>query len=195
MQNIFNEQEWEQAEKLAAKLLTGALIPLSLYKKTPGGYQSPNVTKIAGIIIAGHHLGFTPFESLEKINVLQNKLTLNSNAYLHLAYKTGEVEELNTKLEGKAIEKKAITIVKRKGITNVFIREFSLQDAIAAKLYDPNFKGKSPWYLYTDRMLIARSQSYAIRDAFADALGSIVYTTEEIENIDQEINNGPKNNN
>lgn len=184
---IYDPDKWGAAEKLAEKLLQGGLVPLSFFRKdNTGKYIAPSQTKIAGIIIAGTDLGFSPFEALEKIIIMSGKLTLTANAYKTLVYRSGMIEAFKTELKGEpdALNRTAICTIHRKGMKEPINSSFSLKDAIDAGLYDPKQKERnniSPWYKYTDKMLIARAQTSTIRDGFSDVLKGAMYTEEELQ--------------
>jgi hypothetical protein len=89
---------------------------------------------------------------------------------------SGLCEDRRETITGSGKYRKAICIVKRKGMETPTERTFSMQDAETAGLIA---KG-GPWKQYPDRMLLMRARAFAFRDAFADVLRGIA-VREEIE--------------
>lgn len=155
--------------ELAAKIHASKLAPKDL--------ESPEAILVA--MQHGMELGFSPMQALQSIAVINKRPVVWGDAALALVKAHPEFEDVVETMEDGTTEetKLAKCVVKRKGKEPVTQR-FSVKDAIRAGLW-----GKSgPWTQYPRRMLQMRARSWAIRDAFPDALKG-VGIHEEVQDI------------
>jgi hypothetical protein len=122
------------------------------------------------IMIAVQHgleVGLSPMSALQNIAVVNGKPCIYGDAALALCCSHPsflDIEETVSR-DGTADGHLATCVVKRRDRSAV-VRTFSESDAKKAQLW-----GKSgPWQQYPQRMLQMRARSWALRDAFPDAL-------------------------
>lgn len=131
-------------------------------KLAPKGFDSPHAIMVA--IQAGLELGLPPNQALQSIAVINGRPSLWGDACLALASSRPDFEDIQEVIEAD----KATCTIRRKGRTPV-VRTFTEADAKRAGLW-----GKSgPWTQYPARMLQMRARSWALRDAFPDALRGV----------------------
>lgn len=156
----------------------------------------------AQVFVAMAHaleIGLSPFSGLQNLAVINGKVSMYGDAPLALVRRSGLLEEFEEWLEdmdGERLERpadiskalkdgdlRAVCRVKRKGQQPI-IRDFSLEDADAAKL-----RGKDgPWKTYTKRMLMFRARGYALRDGFGDVLnGTTIGETTDPGEMEYEV--------
>ena len=136
--------------------------------------------KPADILVAvqwGSEVGLPPLAALQNVCVINGKPTIYGDSMLALVTghpEYGGHEETMAKPDGDLVATcKIVRLVKgREVITE---RTFSQGDAKRANLWG---KG-GPWKLYPKRMLQMRARSFAIRDAFPDALSGIAMAEEQ----------------
>lgn len=115
----------------------------------------------------GMELGLAPMQALQSIAIVNGKPVVYGDTALAIATAHPAFLDIEEKVErnGTADGHVATCIVKRRDRSAV-VRTFSESDAKKAGLW-----GKSgPWQQYPDRMLQMRARSWALRDAFPDAL-------------------------
>lgn len=127
--------------------------------------------KVVACILAGHEVGIGPMQSLSKIYVVDGKPTMAAELMRALVLRAGHdiwVEESsNTR----------VTVCgRRAGREFVSKVTWTMDDARQAKL-----AGKQNWQQYPRAMLLARATSELARLMFADVLGGISYSIEELE--------------
>jgi len=186
-------QTWQEAEKLAKLLCKTKLVP--------PGFESPDLCLIA--ILQGMEMGLPPLTALQRMALVEGKLTLWGDGALALVLKSGlctsitewmglgDQDELNSGKANSAgikdmtfdplMQKRedewiAFCEVTRAHWLKPIRRSFSVIDAKRAGLW----KKEGPWLDYPKRMLQMRARAFALRDAFADVLGGL-YVREEIE--------------
>ena len=182
-------QSWQEAEKLAKLLCKTKLVPQ--------GFESPDLCLIA--IMQGMEMGLPPMMALQRMALVEGKLTLWGDGALALVLKSGlctsmtewmDVCDQNGDLGLRSAKDQTFSPgfdrdqenwvahceVQRLGWPEPIIRSFSVRDAKRAGLWQK----EGPWMDYPKRMLQMRARAFALRDAFADVLGGL-YLREEIE--------------
>ncbi len=143
---------------------------------TPKGFKD----KPQDILIAmelGRTLNLAPLQAIQNIAVINGRPSVWGDAVLAICSGHPEFEDITEEpIEGEG----GITIgycctVKRKGRSAV-IQRFTIDDAKVARLWGK----QGPWSTNPSRMLQMRARSFALRDAFADALGG-VKVAEEVQ--------------
>ena len=157
----------QQQMAMAVELSHSGIVPVA-YAGRPAA--------IFAAVQYGSEFGLKPMTSLQNIAVVNGKPTLGTDVSLALAMRHPEWAgyEINILTE----EKCKITVYrqyKKTGKTVAFTGEFSMVEARAAGLCRPD----SPWVKWKKRMLKHRATSFALRDAFPDALAG-VYSPEEM---------------
>jgi hypothetical protein len=125
----------------------------------PRGFNSPEAVMVA--VQHGLELGLAPMQSLQSIAIVNGKPVVYGDTALALCTAHPSFLDIEETTEGNT----ATCVVKRRDRSPV-VRTFSEADAKKAGLW-----GKSgPWQQYPSRMLQMRARSWALRDAFPDAL-------------------------
>jgi hypothetical protein len=201
-------QTWQEAEKLAKLLCKSKLVPQ--------GFESPDLCLIA--ILQGLEMGLPPMMALQRMALVEGKLTLWGDGALALVLKSGLCPSITEwmGLTGHIGESQS----KSDQVTDRIVCERDLifdpsaqkreDDWIAFcevtragwdkpirrsfSTYDAKranlWKKEGPWADYPKRMLQMRARAFALRDAFADVLGGL-YLREEIEPRDKRANASP----
>jgi hypothetical protein len=186
-------QSFQEAEKLAKLLCKTKLVP--------PGFESPDLCLIA--ILQGMEMGLPPLTALQRMALVEGKLTLWGDGALALVLKSGlctsitewmglgDQDEFNKEssnnsgvkdmtfdplMQKREDEWVAFCEVTRAHWLKPIRRSFSVIEAKRAGLW----KKEGPWLDYPKRMLQMRARAFALRDAFADVLGGL-YVREEIE--------------
>lgn len=125
----------------------------------PKSFDTPEKVMVA--IQAGLEVGLAPMQALQSIAIVNSKPVIFGDAALALAMRHADFEDIDEVVDAEG----ATCTIKRRGRTPV-VRTFTMADAKRAKL-----AGKDgPWQMYPQRMLQMRARSWALRDAFPDAL-------------------------
>ena len=125
----------------------------------PKSFNSPEAVMVA--IQHGMELGLAPMQALQSIAIVNGKPVVYGDTALALATAHPAFLDIEETVEGNT----ATCVVKRRDRSAV-VRTFSEADAKKAGLW-----GKAgPWQQYPSRMLQMRARSWALRDAFPDAL-------------------------
>lgn len=125
----------------------------------PKGFNSPEAVMVA--VQHGLELGLAPMQALQSIAIVNGKPVIYGDTALALATAHPAFLDIEESVEGNT----ATCVVKRRDRSAV-VRTFSEADAKKAGLW-----GKAgPWQQYPSRMLQMRARSWALRDAFPDAL-------------------------
>ena len=133
----------------------------------PKSFDTPEKVMVA--IQAGLEVGLAPMQALQSIAVVNNKPCIFGDAALALAMHHPEFEDIEEVIDGE----EATCTIKRRGRTPC-VRTFTMADAKRARL-----AGKDgPWQQNPSRMLQMRARSWALRDAFPDALRGLGVTEE-----------------
>lgn len=167
-------QELSKPERRASTLAKGGVIFQSMEdlarfcsavvasRLAPKDFSTPEAVMVA--IQHGAELGLAPMQSLQSICVINGRPSVWGDAAAALCRAHPECVDIIEEIGEEA----ATCTVKRKGCLDVK-RTFSTADAKKAGLL-----GKAgPWTQYTKRMLQMRARSWALRDAFPDALKGV----------------------
>src|SRR6185369_7312068 len=121
-------------------------------------------------------LGLSPMQALQSVAVINNRPVIWGDGALAVVKAHPECEDVIETFEDSEDEEKKLArcVVKRTGKEPV-TRTFSVRDAVRAGLLDGPV-----WKKYPRRMMAMRARSWAIRDAFPDALKG-VGVREEVE--------------
>jgi len=138
----------------------------------PKGMNTPAQVMIS--IMRGMEVGLAPFQSLEKIPVVNGRALIMGEAALAIVRASGKATYVKEWLEGEG-DKRVAHCEAQRG-PELIHRQFSAMDAKKAGLWG---KG-GPWSQYPDRMLTMRARAFALRDGFADLLGGL-YLAEEFD--------------
>jgi hypothetical protein len=124
----------------------------------------------------GSEVGLSPMQSLQSIAVINGRPTIWGDAALALVQSSPVCEYVKEYTEGQGDNLTAVCEAKRRGYPAPTVSRFSMADAKRAGL-----AGKAgPWSSYPERMLALRARGFALRNAFADALGGLI-TAEEAQ--------------
>lgn len=152
----------DKAWQLAARVSKTSFVP-DVFRNKP--------EEVLSAILSGREIGIGPMQSLQKINVIKGKPTQSSELMRALVQSHGHeiwTEDYTTT---------RVTLCgKRAGSENVNKVTWTMDDAKRAKL-----DGKDNWRQFPRAMLLARATGELCRLMFADVLGGISYTPEEIE--------------
>ena len=163
------------------------------------GLAPKGITTKEAIFIAiemGLEVGLPPMAALQNIAVINGRPSIWGDAQLAVCRGTGEVEEFTEWYEqgGKKLARNPTTFgddtaavckVKRRGY-EATETAFSVADAKVARLWGK----EGPWSQYPGRMLRFRARSFALRDAFGDALKGL-RAAEEVMDDPAEVNVTP----
>jgi hypothetical protein len=128
----------------------------------PKGLDTPEALMVA--ICYGLEIGLAPMQSIQSVAVINGRPTLWGDAVPALIMSKPDFVDMEETVDPQ----KCICTVTRKGRVPV-TRSFSVEDAKKAGLW-----GKAgPWQQYPTRMLQMRCRSWAIRDAYPDALKGV----------------------
>ena len=152
-------QNLDDLMSLANVLVKSGLLPTTV--NTP--------EKAAAIILKGRELGMPVMESMALINVIQGKPTIAPQGMLALAYRTGQLEELDIKDDGFTC---TVTMT-RKG-RKPHSESFSMDDAANLGL-----AVKDNWKKQPKTMRKWRAIAACARVVFPDVIGGM-YTPEEM---------------
>lgn len=180
--------DFENMQRFANALIEGGMVPKSI--KSPGA--------VVGIIEAGKELGLPPMYALANLTFTNGRLGIMGDAAKALIRNSGalepgtDFEEVYSGIENTP-EWKCTVSAHRAGQSKRFSRDFSIADAVVARLvrlegkkvlaraYD-GYDDKGPWATYTKRMLMYRALGFLVRDYFSDSLCGFALA-EEIRDI------------
>lgn len=144
----------------------------------PKDYQG----KPANVLVAvqwGMELGLAPMQAMQNIAVINGRPSIWGDAMLAICQAHPQFQGIDEQVD----DTRATCTVKRNGRT--VTQTFTMEDAKRAGL-----AGKQgPWSQYPKRMMQMRARSFALRDAFADALKGI-QSAEEVQDIPTERDMG-----
>jgi hypothetical protein len=126
---------------------------------------------VLAAILTGHEVGIGPMQALAKINVIKGKPTMSAELMRALVQRAGH--DIWTEEYGST---RVVLCGKRAGREHVTKVTWTLDDAKRAGL-----AGRDNWRAYPRSMLLARATSELCRLMFADVLGGISYSAEELE--------------
>lgn len=143
----------------------------------------------------GAPLGLSVLASLQNIAVINGRPSVWGQAALAVVLGATDsagrpvCESFREWEEGEGDDLVAICEVRRRGWGEPVRRVFSVEDAKQARLWlgmgisDRSKREQSVWFKYPRRMLQMRARSWAMRDAFPDALSGLPIA-EEIRDVD-----------
>jgi hypothetical protein len=137
-------------------------------KLAPSGFGTPEAILVA--MQHGMELGLSPMQSLQSIAVIHGRPCVWGDAALALVKAHPECEDVIETFERGDNDDALLAkcTVQRRGKAPV-VRTFSVAQAKKATLWG----NKGPWTQYPQRMLQMRARSWALRDAFPDALKGV----------------------
>ena len=125
---------------------------------------------IVAVFLQGYEIGLGPMQSLRSIVMIQGTPTLKSETMRALVVRAGHDIDLDA-----ADDHCTVSVHRREWAADRWSTfTFTLADAERANLVGDN------WRKYPRAMLIARATSEACRAVFADVLGGVSYTPDEI---------------
>lgn len=133
---------------------------------------------------AGMEVGMSPMKSIQNIACINSRPCLFGDAPLALVRQSGLLKYITEDMVSSKDDKeaRAVCIVLRIGDVDAVTREFSVEDAKRAGLWD-----KGVWAKYPKRMLQMRARALALRDVFPDVLMGMGIK-EELVGIPEEWN-------
>lgn len=168
------EQPLSKPERRASTLAKGGVIFQSMEdlarfcsavvasRLAPKDFSTPEAVMVA--VQHGAELGLAPMQSLQSICVINGRPSVWGDAAAALCRAHPDCVDISEDIG----EDKATCTVKRKSCLDV-VRTFTVADAKRAGLWEK----AGPWKQYPKRMLQMRARSWAIRDAFPDALKGV----------------------
>lgn len=174
---------WEAATAMAERMAKSQLVPIAFRGK-------PDDILVAWSL--GAPLGLTLLSSLQHIAVVNGKPSIYGDAALAVCRAHPACELVREEMTGEGDELTATCTVKRAGDPRTIVRSFGVRDARLAGLWgganvrDADKREASPWVKYPKRMLQMRARSWALRDAFPDALCGMPIA-EELRDITDEV--------
>jgi hypothetical protein len=121
----------------------------------------------------GSDIGLPGLQALQNIAIINGKPSIYGDAAKALVISRADCEDIQEYFDGEGGTLTAVCVVKRRGKSAV-TSTFSIADAKLAGLF-----GKlGPWTQYRNRMLQMRARSFALRDAFPDALKGLILAEE-----------------
>lgn len=171
---IQQPQELSKPERRASTLAKGGVIFQSMEdlarfcsavvasRLAPKDFSTPEAVMVA--VQHGAELGLAPMQSLQSICVINGRPSVWGDAAAALCRAHPECVDIIEEIGDDS----ATCTVKRKGCLDVK-RTFTVADATKAGLW----KKSGPWTQYPKRMLQMRARSWALRDAFPDALKGV----------------------
>lgn len=155
---------WKDAAELANAIANTEFVPSALRNKPAA---------VTAAMLTGAEVGLPPMASLAKIHVIEGRPGLSAEAMRALVLSRGHEiwadDDAYTTTRVKLYGRRA-------GSDKVSGVVWSMDDAKAAGL-----EAKQNWRKYPRAMLLARCTGELCRLMFADVLGGISYTTEEID--------------
>lgn len=140
----------------------------------PKGIETPEA--IAVVIQHGLEIGLSPMQSLQNIAYINGRPSVWGDAALALCKAHPDFEDVEEDIDGEGDAMVAKCTVNRRNKIPV-VRTFAVSEAKKAGLWT-----KGVWTSYPKRMLQMRARSFALRDAFPDALKGLSIR-EEAEHI------------
>lgn len=146
---------------------------------------------VALILLASHDLGISATQGLQKLFVLDGKVSMSAELMVALVLSAGH--ELWAE---ESTRDHVVVCGKRRGAAHTSRVTWTIDDAAAAGLCsivdgkprsrDRNDKPK-PWERYPQSMLWARAVSQLCRMMFADVLAGVSYTPEELGDVEVDV--------
>jgi len=151
----FVPKTFEESMKISSMIANSDLCPKDFKGKPESVFLA---------IQMGADLGLKPMQAIQNIAVINGRTCIWGDAALAVIKGHPEFQDI----EEVITDKIATCTLSRKGRKDV-IRTFSIDDANAAGL----IARSNVWKQYPKRMLQMRARSFAMRDAFPDALRGI----------------------
>lgn len=158
-------KEWEAITAIAVRMSGTQFVPES-YRGNPDS--------VAAAILTGREMGIGPMQSLRDIHMIDGRPAFSAQLMLSRMRSGGVVI-----LESSATAERAYIKARRSDTGETGEFEFSKADAEAAGLL-----GKKNWKQWPSDMMWARAVGRMARRFGSDLLGGLVYTKEELEDID-----------
>lgn len=155
-----------QAWSLAQRIVNTDFVPSS-FRGRPEA--------VLAAMLTGHELGIGPMQSLSKIHVIDGRPAMAAELMRALVLGAGHelwVEESSNT--------KCVIVGRRRGSDRETRITWTMDDAKRAGL-----EGRQNWRKYPRAMLLARATSELMRLAFADVIGGISYSVEELTDGEQ----------
>lgn len=185
-------RNFEGLWRMATIMASSGMMPKSL--------ESPESVFVA--VQMGLEVGLPPMAAVQNIAVINNRPSLWGDAVLGLVRASGLMETFKETFEGQFPDDgfKAVCTAKRKDDPEEIVREFSVDDAKRAGLWQTQAvvtrtsrgggtyekDNDSPWWKYPKRMLQMRARSWALRDGFGDVLRGLQVREEAQDYVDLE---------
>lgn len=173
----------DEAWKMADAFRVAGMVPDSL----AGGNEKETTAKVMLAILKGAEVGYAPVTAVSTIMIINKKTCLYGDGASALVQRSGVVDWIKTDIESKdgsgkwAAGYKVTVSLKRKDQPEPYVRSFSYEDAVRAKL-----QGKrGPWTEYPERQCYWRAWSWAARDGASDALMGLAIA-EEVRDFETE---------
>ena len=164
--SILTPTNFEQAMEFADLISRSGMVPKDYINK-------PGAVLVA--MQMGAELGLQPMQAIQNISVINGRPSVWGDCLLAVARGSDKCESIREVYDEE--RQMATCIVKRKDEEHEIIRTFSMADAQLAGL-----AGKpGPWKQYPKRMCQMRARSFALRDAFPDALRGISVAEESMD--------------
>lgn len=152
------------AAELADRLAQSQFVPTAFRGKP---------SDVLSAVLYGLELGLGPLQALRVIAIVNGRPAIWGDGLLAICQRHPAYQGIDEHLEGEGEQRRAVCTVRR-APDQIVTRTFSVADARRAQLW-----GKAgPWSQYPERMLQMRARSWALRDAFADALCGLVAVEE-----------------
>lgn len=159
---------------------------------SPYGLDTPQKVMIA--MMSGLELGMPPMMAVQSIAVINNRPCMWGDALIGVVRNSGACTYIKEWIEGTGDDRVAFCETQRKGELDPVVRQFSVDDAKRANLWQTEARvtktGKgggtyekdndSPWYRYPQRMLQMRARAWCLRDVYPDVLKGM-QVREEVE--------------
>lgn len=161
-------REWEATMAIARQIAATPFVPES-YRNQPEA--------VVAAILTGRELGIGPMQSLRDIHMVDGRPAFAAQLMLAKMRQGGIVL-----LETESTEERAWIKARRPDTGEVGEFEFTIKEAETAGLLAK--AGKS-WTKYRKDMLWARAVSRMARRFGSDMLGGLVYSKEELDDLDE----------
>ncbi len=165
-----NPKSFEEAKEMARILSNSDVVPKDARGKP---------ANVLLIIMHGAEIGLSAAQALNSIMVVNGHPSLWGDAVMGLVLASGKLEDYGEEWSPNVEGGQWTFWVKRKGLSHVCKRTFSMDDAKKSKLASK----QGPWQEYPKRMVFHRARSWALRDMFGDVLKGIGYY-EELRDVE-----------
>jgi len=146
----------DEAKEIATLIAESGMVPKD-YINRPGS--------VLVAVQMGQEVGLQPMQALQNIAVINGRPSIWGDAALALVMNHPKFVDISEVISDNGTA--AQCTIKREGRSDT-VRTFSVDDAIAAGLWNPPKGG--PWKTHPKRMLQMRARGFAIRDSFPDAM-------------------------